>query len=376
MRRHVDLGDREVTIVGTAHISEESVKEVEDTIEEVRPDLVGVELDESRFKSLKEKTGWSDMDIVEAIRDGKGPLLLINLVMSIYQRRMGLEEGVKPGTELMAGVDKAEELDIEYALLDREIGETFSRMLSELTFWEKIKLVASLFAAEDEMEVEDLKEDNMLNALVKELEEEFPTVKRVFLDERNEYMAEKLLEKDFDHAVLVVGAAHVEGLVECLEEEKKYVEKEINSGFPWFKALKWGMPAFIIAGLGYSFWKIGIGAGVNATSFWILSNGILAMTGAIIARASPITWIASFLAAPLTSLDPALGAGMVAAYVEGKVRPPTVGETEEIAYIENYRDLWSNQVGRILLTFFFVTMGSATATFLSAGYIASILSGL
>lgn len=376
MRKHVDLGDREVTLVGTAHISEESVHEVENTIEEIRPDLVGIELDESRYESLRDENGWSDMDIVEAIRDGQGPLLLINLVMSIYQRRMGLEQGVKPGTELMKGIEKAEELGIDYELLDRDINETFSRMLSELTFWEKIKLIASLFATEEEMEVEDLKEDNMLNTLIKELEDEFPTVKRVFLDERNEYMAEKLLEKDFDHAVLVVGAAHVEGLTECLRERKEYNKNSSKSKIPWFKALKYGMPAFILAGLGYSFWKIGIGAGVNATSFWILSNGILAMLGAIIARASPITWIASFVAAPLTSLDPALGAGMVAAYVEGKVRPPSVGETESIAYLENYSDLWGNQVGRILLTFFFVTLGSAAATFISAGYIASIVSGL
>lgn len=376
MRKEVDLGDRKVTIVGTAHISKESVDEVQETIEEVRPDLVGVELDESRYSSLKEESGWRDMDIVEAIRDGKGPLLLINLLLSIYQRRMGLEQGVKPGTELMAGIEKAEELGIEYKLLDREISETFSRMLSELTFWEKAKLAASIFTAEEEIEVEDLKEDNMLNTLIKELEEEFPTIKRVFLDERNEYMAEKLLEEDFNHAVIVVGAAHAEGLKECLEEKKTYSEVEINSGFPWFKAFKYGMPAFILAGLGYSFWKIGLGAGVNATSFWILSNGILAMLGAIVARSSPITWAASFLSVPLTSLDPALGAGMVAAYVEGKVRPPTVGETESIAYINSYWDLWNNQVGRILLTFMFVTLGSAMATFLSAGYIASLVSGL
>lgn len=376
MRKHVDLGDREVTIVGTAHISEESVQEVEDTIDEIRPDLVGVELDQSRYESLRDEKGWSDMDIVQAIRDGQGPLLLINLVMSIYQRRMGLEQGVKPGTELMKGIEKSEELGIDHTLLDRDINETFSRMLSELTFWEKIKLVASLFAGEEEMEIDDLKEDNMLNALIKQLEDEFPTVKRVFLDERNEYMAEKLLKKDFAHAVVVVGAAHAEGLKECLEEKKEYTEREKGSKIPWFKAFKYGMPAFILAGLGYSFWKIGFTAGVNATSFWILSNGILAMLGAIIARSSPITWVASFLAAPLTSLDPALGAGMVAAYVEGKVKPPTVGETESIAYIENYRDLWSNQVGRILLTFFFVTLGSAAATFISAGYIASIVSGL
>lgn len=376
MRREVDLGDRKVTVIGTAHISEESVEEVQKTIRDVRPDLVGVELDEDRFESLRDGSGWKDMDIVEAIRDGRGPMLLINLVMSIYQRRMGLKEGVKPGSELLKGVETAEELGIEYRLVDRDINRTFSRMLSELSFWEKMKLVASLFVAEDEMEVEDLKESDMLTTIVQELEDEFPTIKRVFLDERNEYMAEKILEEDFEHAVLVVGAAHVDGVVECLREEAVYEEKEIKSGFPWFKAVKWGLPAFIIAGLGYSFLKIGFQTGVNATSFWILSNGLLALAGAIVARSSPVTWIASFVSAPLTSLDPALGAGMVAAYVEGKVRPPTVGETEEIAYVERYRDLWGNQVGRILLTFFFVTLGSAAATFISAGYLASILSGV
>jgi pheromone shutdown protein TraB len=139
------------------------------------------------------------------------------------------------------------------------------------------------------------------------------------------------------------------------------------------KLVSYGVPAFIIAGLAYSFFQIGFATGVDATKFWILSNGILAMLGAIIARSHVSTWIISFLAAPLTSLDPALGAGMVASYAEAKFHPPTVEELETVTQIDSYRELWGNQMGRILLTLGFVTIGSAAATFISAGYIASLI---
>ncbi|MFB6180935.1 MAG: TraB/GumN family protein, partial [Candidatus Nanohalobium sp.] len=123
MRDQVDLGDRKVTIVGTAHISEESINEVEEVIRKESPDLVGVELDESRYESLKEGSGWKDMNVAEAIREGKGFLLLVNLLLSIYQRRLGLAEGVEPGEELIKAVETAEQQGIDYRLLDRDINE-------------------------------------------------------------------------------------------------------------------------------------------------------------------------------------------------------------------------------------------------------------
>jgi len=374
VRETVDLGDRKVTLVGTAHVSEQSRQEVIDTIDEVDPYHVAVELDQDRFDSLKNNSGWKNLDIAEAIKDGKGSLLFLNLMLSIYQRRIGLEEGVKPGEEMLEAVNLAEENNIEYSLIDRDISETFERIRQELSFWEKINLAASLFADEVDVEVEELKDEDMLGSIVNELEEEFPSIKQVFLDERNSYMVDKLLDQDFEHAVVVIGAAHLEGMAEELKGNKKTFEKDnVRFKVPWMKILKYGMPLAIIAGLGYSFYQIGYATGVNATSFWILSNGILAMLGAIIARSHFTTWIVSFVAAPLTSLDPALGAGMVASYFEGKFYPPKVEELESIAYIENYRDLWDNQVGRVLLTLVFVTIGSASATFISAGYIASLI---
>lgn len=374
MKDTINLGDgRKVTLIGTAHVSEESRKEVRETIEKEHPDLVGVELDEARLKSLRDDSGWKELNVAEAIREGKGFLLFFNLLLSVYQRRLGMKQGVKPGGEMLEAVYSAEENDIEFNLLDRDINETLSRAFSQLSFIEKIKLVGSLFIADDDIEIEDLKQKNLLDSLIEELEEELPKLKEVFLDERNDYMAEKLLEDDFSHAVVVVGAAHMEGIKSALKEERKYIINDTKSFFPWFKVVKYGIPAFIIGMLGYSFYQVGFGTGLQASKFWILSNGILSMVGAILARSHILTWLTSLIAAPITSLNPTIGAGMVAAYVEAKFYQPTVEELESIAYIESYRELWSNQVGRVLLTFVFVTIGSAIATFASAGYIASLI---
>ena len=372
MKQKTTVNGKEITVVGTAHVSEESRREVRQTIEKVQPDLVGVELDEDRYKSLKEDSGWKELDLSEAIKQGKAPLLLVNLFLSIYQRHMGLQQDIKPGSEMLEAIEVAEETDTEYALLDRDINETLSRGFSQLTIKEKIKLTGSIFAGKEEFDVEEVKDGDMLDLLVDELEEQFPSLNKVFLEERNTFMAEKLLEQDFDKAVVVVGAAHIKGIIEDLKNQKKY-ELNDEKSFPWMKIISYGIPAFIIAGLGYSFYQIGFSTGITGVKFWILSNGLLAMLGAIIARSHISTWITSFIAAPLTSLDPALGAGMVAAYSEGKLHPPKVEEMEEVTKVERYRDLWNNQAGRVLLTFFFVTLGSASATFLSAGFIASLI---
>ncbi|MFB6182907.1 MAG: hypothetical protein ABEI78_02475, partial [Candidatus Nanohaloarchaea archaeon] len=183
-----------------------------------------------------------------------------------------------------------------------------------------------------------------------------------------------LLKSDFQKAVVVVGAAHLKGLKECLKSENDFEEDyEVSKGSTVFKILRYGIPIYILSALGYAFYKIGLGAGFKAVIFWVLINGVLASLGAVIARSSYLTWIVSFISAPLTSLDPALGAGMVSAYFEGKINPPTMSELEELPKTRNYLSLWDNQAGRILLTFIFVSIGSAIATFLGAGYLTMLL---
>lgn len=378
MKETLEVDGKEITIVGTAHISKESREEVKDAIEDIRPDLVGVELDQSRFDSLRHDSGWKDLEISEAIRDGKGNLLLLNLILSIYQRKMGLEEGMKPGAELMAGIEKAEELDIEYALIDQDINKTLNRAISSLSLLDKLKLVASIIlpSSDEEMDIEALKDGDMLGTIIEELEEEFPELKKVFLDERNTYMADKLLEKDFESAVVVVGAAHVEGLKEELKKKKREVQTENVDRLPWMKIANYGFTALVFLGLGFSFYT-NVEQGVTNLGIWIGANSILALIGAIIARSHPITWIVSFIASPLTSVNPVLPAGLVAAYSEAKINSPKVEDLESITEIEDYRELWDNQVGIILLTFLLVNLGSGAGAIISGIYILlSVIPGL
>ena len=378
MKENLEINGKNITIVGTAHISQESRDEVRDTIETVKPDLVAVELDQSRFDSLRDDSGWKDLEISEAIREGKGNLLLLNLILSIYQRKLGLEEGMKPGAELMAAVDRAEEMDIEYALVDQDINKTLNRAISSLSILDKLRLVASMIlpSDEEEMDIESLKDGDMLGTLIQELEDEFPELKRVFLDERNSYMAEKLLEKEFDSAVVVVGAAHVEGLKEELKKEKRDFSAEEVNRLPWMKIANYGFTALVFLGLGFSFYS-SFEQGINNLGIWIGANSILAMIGAIIARSHPLTWIISFIASPLTSVNPVLPAGLVAAYSEAKINSPKVEDLETITDIESYRELWDNQVGIILLTFLLVNLGSGAGALISGLYILlSIIPGL
>lgn len=378
MKENLEINGKNITIVGTAHISQESRDEVRDTIETVRPDLVAVELDQSRFDSLSDDSGWKDLEISEAIREGKGNLLLLNLILSIYQRKLGLEEGMKPGAELMAAVDRAEEMDIEYALVDQDINKTLNRAISSLSILDKLRIVASMIlpSDEEEMDIDSLKDGDMIGTLIQELEDEFPELKKVFLNERNTFMAEKILEKEFDSAVVVVGAAHVEGLKEELKKEKRDFSAEEVNRLPWMKIANYGFTALVFLGLGFSFYS-SFEQGINNLGIWIGANSILAMMGAMIARSHPLTWIISFIASPLTSVNPVLPAGLVAAYSEAKINSPKVEDLETITDIESYRELWDNQVGIILLTFLLVNLGSGAGALISGLYILlSIIPGL
>lgn len=370
VKKQVEFDGKKVTIVGTAHVSEESIDEVSETIEEENPDLVAVELDESRLKSMREKSGWKDMNLSEAIRDGKGGMLFANLLLSIYQRQLGMEQGVEPGQEMLSAVEKAEEEGIETALIDRDIGETLSRIRSELSLWQKYLLTVNLLIGGkeevEEIDVEEMKQPKTLESLIDEMGEEFPAVKRVLLDERNSYMAEQLRQRDFEHAVVVVGAAHMDGLAEELEEPTEIKSQETGGGWPVLKIIKYGFPLAAIAVLGFTLLE-NTCKFYEVAAIWVGFNAAFAGIGAIAARAHLATVITSIVSAPLTSLSPVIGAGYVATYVEAKLYPPTVQELEDIPYISEYSELWGNQAGRILLVFALVTVGSAVATFIGTG---------
>lgn len=371
MERKVTLEDREITVVGTSHISGDSANQVRETIEEVNPDLVAVELDQTRYDSLMGEDAWKDMDLGEAISEGKGFLLFMNVVLSIYQRQLGLEQE-KPGSDMKAAIESAEERGLELALVDRDINETFRRTREEMTFTEKVKLLYSLVGFTEEVNPEELENEDIVKEVVAELSQDFPSIKKTFLDERNEYMASKLLEKDFDKAVLVVGAAHIEGVAERLEN-RDLPEIKVAEGFPWDKVLKYGFPAIILASIGATFGLVGFQSALEASISFIIINAVTAFIGAVIAKAHPLNIAASTIAAPYTAIDPFLGAGMISGYLQAKLRPPKVGDMEELSELVRYRDLWGNRAGKVILAFFFVTLASAAGTMISVPYLLTFL---
>jgi pheromone shutdown-related protein TraB len=186
VRETVNLGDRKITVIGTAHVSDESVQAVRESINDLDPDFVGVELDEKRLESIRDREGWKDIDIKEAVREGRGSVLALNLLMSIYQRKIGMEQGVEPGSELLEAVETAEEKGIEYGVIDQDISITLKRVKEELGILDKLLLLSSIVFERTDIEVEELKQSDMLSQIVEELEEEFPELKKVLLDERND----------------------------------------------------------------------------------------------------------------------------------------------------------------------------------------------
>jgi len=371
VERKVALDGREIHIVGTSHVSEKSASKVEEVIEREKPNLVGVELDQIRYESLMGKDTWEDLDLAEAISEGKGFLLFMNIVLSIYQRQLGLEQ-VKPGSDMLAAIDAAEERNIDVAMVDRDINETLRRTREELSVVEKMKLLFSLVSFSEEVEPEELEDEDLVREIVRELSEDFPSLSKTFLDERNEFMAEKLLENDFEKAVLVVGAAHVDGVAERLED-RHMAEIKPADRFPWDKVLKYGFPAVIIASISATFLLVGFEQAIEATKSFIIINGVTAFIGAVIARAHPLNVIGSTIAAPYTAVDPFLGAGMISGYLEAKLRPPKVKDMEELSELTRYRELYGNRAGKVILAFFFVTMASAAGTVISVPYLLTFL---
>lgn len=381
MQRRVEVDGTEYVLVGTAHVSAESVSEVGDIIDAEEPDAVAVELDRDRYDSLRDADGWADLDVTEVLSEGKGHLLLLNVLLAIYQRRLGSNVDVRPGAEMLAAVDAAEERDVPIELIDRDVSETMRAALDGLTVREKLRLVAaltgSLFGSGEEVtaeDIEELKERDALEAVMTELGGTFPSIHKAFLTDRDAYMAGKLREMESDHVVAVVGAAHVDGIAERLESGDVAVEEvEPGIGRHLWTAVSYGVPALIVGMFAYIFLFVGVGAGASAFSVWFMLNAAGGGLGALAARAHPGTVLAAALAAPFTSVNPALPSGLVAAYVENRFDPPTVGDLEAVATVDSYGAFWDNRALNLVLVFLLVNVGSSIASYLGGGYLAQLI---
>lgn len=373
----LQLDEKKVFLVGTAHISQDSVDLVRQVIETEKPDCVCVELDEKRYAALSERNKFAALDIKEIIRKKQLSTLLVNLMLASYQKKLGNQLGVLPGTELMEAAKLANSMGIPVELSDRDIRITLRRAWHATSFFKKSYLLASILTSLfdkteiTEEKIAELKKKDVLSELMNELGELMPELKKVVIDERDIYLAEKIKAAQGRNIVAVVGAGHVEGIKKAIDVDNSGRMAEISLFPPvskvW-KAVGWGVPAVIIASLVFiGMQKGGAEAGANLM-YWILANGVPSAIGAMLALAHPLTVIGAFVAAPITSLTPVIGAGYVTAFIQVMVRPPVVGEFETVLEdMSTFNGWWHNKLLKVFLAFLLPGFGSMIGTYVG-GY--------
>ena len=362
---YVRVEDRDVYLVGTAHISKESVDDVRTTVEQVHPDAICVELCKARHQAMTQADNWRKMDIFKVIRQRKAVFLLAQLIMSSFYRRLGEKLGVQPGAEMLEGIHLAEQTGATLVLADRDIDITLKRVWGYLGFWRKLMLAAELLANMLLTEkinadmIEQLKQQDQLETIMAEFARHFPEIKRRLIDERDTYLAQKIRTAPGRRVVAVVGAGHVEGIQSQIQREQSLDElTRLPPKSIWPKVLTWGIPLFIIALLARGLMK-DTGKGVENIYIWILVTGGFAALGTALAFAHPLTIVSAFFAAPFTLLHPMIGVGWVTGLVQAFFKRPTVSDLENLPEaIRSVKGFWTNPVTRILLIIVLSSIGA------------------
>jgi pheromone shutdown-related protein TraB len=373
----VNIEGRDIYLVGTAHLSKESVEDVRIAIETVSPDTICVELCKSRHKALTQKDNWEKTDIFKIIKEKKAVFLLAQLIMSSFYRQLGEKLGIQPGAEMLEAIKLANATDTQLILADRDVEITLKRVWGYLSFWNKLKLMihltVSIFSKEeiDTNTVETLKEKDQLESVLTEFTKKFPEIKKRLIDERDVYLAQKIRRAPGKKIVAVVGAGHVNGIKKHIDEDEPLDELvQIPPKSIWPTVIKWAVPAAIIAVITYGFFKEGAAHSVENIYIWILVNGILSAAGAAVALAHPLTILSAFLGAPLTSLNPTIAAGWVAGIVQAWIKKPTVTDFENLPNaISTFKGFWTNPVTKILLIVALANLGSVFGTYIAGIWI-------
>ncbi len=372
MKKKVVLDGKEIIIVGTAHISDKSIEEVRQIIREEAPECVALELDKARYSQLVEGQTLRELNIAEIIRSGKAYETLALIVLSLIQRRLGRELGIKPGAEMIVASQEAKTHNIPIALVDRPLNITIARLSASMSFLEKFKLLYQIllfafgfdsnFAKED---IEKLKSSSVIDSVLKELAKEFPSVKKILIDERDAYIAAKLRKINAKRIVAVVGAGHVDGIVRNLNKSIN-IRKLLTTPRKRQKlfALRYILPVLAILLFVIGFFIRGPEFLIRGLWSWFLLNSTFAALGAIIARARWKSVVTAFIAAPFTSLHPLLAAGWFAALVEAHEKPPSIKDIEELAEIDSFDAFFRNKVVHILVVAAIVNLFSMIASFL------------
>lgn len=381
MIHYLKDGDKDIVLLGTAHVSKESARQVEEVILSEKPDTVCVELCESRYQSIRQKEKWLETDIVQIIKDKKAFLLLSNLILASFQKRIADKLDIVPGEEMIRAIETGESQGSKIHLADRDIRVTLSRVWRNMGFWSKIKLLLQLLLSLgdvqdiEEKDIEKMKQEDILETLLSEIGKTLPELREILIDERDAYLAHKIKTAPGKKIVAVVGAGHVPGIKSKWDEKpdidalESLPPKGKISGF-----IKWFLPISITGLLVTGFFLGGAKAGTDMLTWWVAANGVLAGLGALLALAHPFTILSSVLAAPLTSLNPMIAAGWVSGLVEAFSRKPKVKDFEGLANdILTIKGFWKNKITKILLVVVFTNLGSSIGTFVAIPLMLKVL---
>ena len=373
-----------ITLVGTAHVSKDSVREVQETIARVKPAVVAVELDENRRKALEDRKTFEETPITDLLKGGRGSFILAQTMLASYQRRMGAKEGVEPGAEMLAALQSAQASGATVALVDRDIGVTLRRAYGLMTFREKMRLswelMKSVMGAEDEEEirVSEMLQEDVLTTMMAELAAMAPTVANVLIHERDAYLAANIHEAaKGGHVVAVLGAGHLKGVEQHLRHPnaippKAPLELVPQKRFPVGKFVGWALILSIVGFLLYGLYE-GITSGnfeklLNNTLAYVLITGVCSAIGALAARAHPLSIATAFVAAPFTILHPTLAAGWFSGLVEAKFRTPTVKDFHDVSKLQTLREFWANRLMRVLMVAALTNIGAMIGAYGALAY--------
>ena len=376
----IDFDDN-LRIIGTAHVSSKSVSLVKEQISEYGPDVVAVELCESRMASLTKPESIDSEDLLKIIGEGRSAMIILQTALASEQRRMGISTGEKPGAELLAAVEISEEHNIPVELVDRDVVSTLRRAWKRMGLREKFSVLDALLIGDDEEEVdldEVLEDTDLLSNLMEEARAVAPGAGEVLIDERDEYIAQRIkqIRSSREGRILaVVGAGHIGGILENLripsgfDEDRLEILSEEPKKSAWPKIIFTLIPLLLASGLGWLAYNGEIEQLKEAVGTWVILNAIFAGIGVILARGHPISVVVGAIASPLTSLNPLLAAGWFAGYAQLKVAKPTGKDAQEFLTLDKISLLWRNRVGRVLMVVMLCNIGSSLGSFIAGGSI-------
>lgn len=362
----ITFGDKEIYLVGTAHISKHSAELASRIIETVQPDAVAIELCKARYESLKDPESWKKTDIIKVLKDGKAAVLFLQLMLASFQKRMGEKLQVKPGLEMLEASNTAKKIGASIILADRDVKTTLRRSWSKVSFISLIKLMWGSIIASwkgndiTEEEIELLKTGDALDALIKEFSEALPDIKEPLIDERDRYLTEKIQNTSYKKIVAVVGAGHTPGMKRLFGTEINITPlDEIPPPALSTKLIGWLFPISILSLFIGGFFYSGASTSLEMAKYWALCTGIAAGAGALICLSHPLTILSAIFAAPITTLHPFLAAGWIAGLVEAWLRKPTVADFDSIANdLVSIRGIWGNRLSRVFLVMMLTNIGA------------------